>query len=90
MAVEEAESLRDVLDHGGGPAVHGGDGQQRVTQVADDGRMPLALLHLVLEGVEHGGECTETLKLEATEPLLELGDPGHSLLVVLVGDWHAR
>ncbi len=90
MAVEEPEGLRDVLDHGGGPAVHSGECEQRIAEVADDRRMPFALLDLVLEGVEHGRECTESLKMEATEPLLEFGDPGHRLLVVLVGDSHGR
>lgn len=88
VAVEAAEGLRDVLDDGRGPLVRGSEREQRLAEMAHDSRVPLTLLDLVLEGVEHGHEGTEALKREAVEPLLQRREPRDGLLVVLHVDCH--
>lgn len=86
VAVEASEGLRDVLDGGHGERVHRGECKECLTEVTHDVRVGVALLHLVLDGVQHGGEGPEALKMEAVEPLFQRLDPRDGLLVVLHGD----
>lgn len=63
--------------------------EQRFTQVAQDGRIRLALLDLVLDGIEDRGKGAEAFIREAAgEPAFQRLDPRDGLLVVLHGDFH--
>lgn len=60
-----AEGLGDVLDNVWRPGVSGGDGKHGFAQTTHHGRISLAFLDLVFEGVQDCAEGFETLKSEA-------------------------
>lgn len=87
MAVQTTEGLRDVLDGCRREMVGHGEGEQRLAQMAQDGRIRLALLDLVLDGVQDRREGAEAIiRQAARERLFQRLDPRDGLLVVLHGD----
>lgn len=89
VAVQATEGLRDVLAGGQRKVVGRGKREQRLAQVAQDGRIRLALLDLVFDGVEDHREGAEAFSREAAgEPPFQGLDPGDGLLVVVHGGFH--
>lgn len=87
VAVQASEGLGDVLDGRRREMVGGGEGEQCLAERAQDGRIRLALLDLVLDGVEDRREGAEAIIREAAgEPPFQRFDPLDGLLVVLHGD----
>lgn len=87
--MQAAEGLRDVLAGGQRKLVGRGEREQRFAQMAQDGWIRLALLDLVLDGVEDRREGAEAFIREAAgEPLFQRLDPRDGLLVVLHGEFH--
>lgn len=65
------------------------EGEQGLAQMAQDGRIRLALLDLVLDGAEDRREGAEAFIREAAgEPPFQRLDPGDGLFVVLHVEFH--
>lgn len=60
VAVQETDGLRDLLDGRNRQVVGRGKCEQGVAQMAQDGRIRLALFDLVLDGVEDRRKGAET------------------------------